>query len=133
MTEMRLSADRQLWVEPVGGIIIARIRGECTGEILKECQARVLDLARDTGCCRVLYDALEMNAPSIDLVLMQQALEKESRQTLGEATLRKAILVPNTRIAFLARIAFGQYGEGEYHVFYNDITQAILWLGRQAA
>jgi hypothetical protein len=39
-----------------------------------------------------------------------------------------AILVPNTRIAYLARIAFGQFGEGAYRVFYNDMAQAILWL-----
>jgi hypothetical protein len=39
-----------------------------------------------------------------------------------------AILVPNTRIAFLARITFGQFGEGQYRVIYNDIVQAISWL-----
>jgi hypothetical protein len=28
----------------------------------------------------------------------------------------------------LARIAFGQFGEGEYRVFYNDLVEALRWL-----
>ena len=40
--------SQQLWVEPVGGIIIARIRGVPSPELLKECQERVLLLIRDT-------------------------------------------------------------------------------------
>jgi hypothetical protein len=34
-------------------------------------------------------------------------------------------VVPNTRLAYLARLAFG---EGDYRVFYSDMTAAILWL-----
>jgi hypothetical protein len=28
----------------------------------------------------------------------------------------------------LARIAFGQFGEGEYRVFHDDLSQALCWL-----
>lgn len=47
---------------------------------------------------------------------------------LGSASLRTAILVSNTRIAYLARIAFGHAGEANYRVFYNDFAPALTWL-----
>lgn len=123
--------QQQLWVEPVGQIIIARIRGQCSEEILRECQDRVLELVRETGQARVLYDALEMGEPTVDLALFQDKMDSEAGNQLGEALLRRAVLVPNTRVAFLARLAFGQFGEGGYRVFYNDLAQAIMWLGSQ--
>lgn len=114
--------QQQLWVEPVGSIIIARIRGVPTEAILRECQERVVTLIKDMmRHGKVLYDALEMEAPTVDLVLMQQKLE----EGLGPTHLRRAIVVPNSRIAYLSRIAFG---EGDYRVFYNDITAAVKWL-----
>lgn len=74
------------------------------------------------GAGRVLYDALELELPTVEPALIQQKLESE----LGSAVrLRRAIIVPNTRVAFLARLAFG---EGDYRVFYNDISAAIRWL-----
>jgi hypothetical protein len=117
-----------LWVEPVGNIIVARLRGQCTEAVLKEMQARVLQLVADTRQGRVLYDALEMDVPTDELALVQERLDKETREMLGGQLLRKAILVPSTRHAYLARIAFGQFGEGEYRVFYNDLAQAVRWL-----
>jgi hypothetical protein len=119
---------QQLWVEPVGKIIIARIRGACSESILQELHARVLQLIEDTQQARILYDALEMDDPTSELALVQQRLDKETTDILGGRPLRKAILVPNTRSAFLARIAFGQFGEGEYRVFYNDLAEAVRWL-----
>ncbi len=111
----------QLWVEPVGDLIIARVRGEPTEALLAECQERVLQLVNDTGRDRVLYDALEMEPPHVDVVISQQKLD----QRLGLVKLRRAIVVPNSRLAYLARIAFG---EGEHRVFYSDMTSAIKWL-----
>ena len=81
--------NEQIWVEPVGSVIVARIRGKATAEILRECEHRVLELARDT-------------------------------------------LVSNTRIAYLARIAFGHAGEASYRVFYNDLAAALAWLEDRA-
>lgn len=120
--------QQQLWIEPVGGVIIARIRGICTEELLRECHDRVLTLVKETQQARVLYDALEMEEPNIDLVMLQGKLELEAAKWLESLPSRKAILVPNTRIAYLARIAFGYFGEGTYRVFYNDLAQAIIWL-----
>jgi hypothetical protein len=113
--------QEQLWVEPVGNIIIARLRGVPTEVIMKACQARVLQLLKDTERGKVLYDGLEMESPSVDIALVQQKLEAE----LGTLQLRRAIVVPSSRIAYLARLAFG---EGDYRVFYNDMTAAIKWL-----
>jgi hypothetical protein len=110
-----------LWVDLVGDLIIARVRGEPTIELLRACQEQVLFLARDAGRAKVLYDTLEMLAPPVDVVWSQRSLD----EALDQARLRRAIVVPNSRLAYLARLAFG---EGDYRVFYNDLTAAIDWL-----
>ena len=114
--------QQQLSVEPSGGIILARIRGVPSEPLLRACQERVLRLIQVTGQCRVLYDALELELPTVDPALVQQKLEAELDPAVR---LRRAIVVPNTRVAYLARIAFG---EGDYRVFYNDFLAAIRWL-----
>lgn len=40
--------EGQLWIEPVGDVIIARMRGIPTETLLKECQERILNLVKDT-------------------------------------------------------------------------------------
>lgn len=115
------SPSEQLWVEPVGDLIIARIRGVPNEEVLRECQERVLALARESERDRVLYDALEMDAPLVDVALSQRKLDAVA----GTPALRRAIVVPNTKLAYLARLAFG---EGDYRVFYSDMTGALKWL-----
>jgi hypothetical protein len=111
----------QVWVEPVGGIILARIRGRATADLIRECEMRIVALQSDTGCDRIMYDALELERPPIDLVLVQQALTA----ALKNARVKIAIVVPNTAIAYLARLAFG---EANHRIFYNDLSAAALWL-----
>ncbi|MES2483597.1 MAG: hypothetical protein V4609_16535 [Pseudomonadota bacterium] len=111
----------QAWVELVGDLIIARVRGEPTADLLRETQKEVLFLVSDAGRGRVLYDTLEMDAPPVDVPWAQRELDEE----LGHVKLRRAIVVPNSRLAYLARLAFG---EGDYRVFYNDMVAAIKWL-----
>jgi len=110
-----------LWVEISGDIIIARLRGEPTVELLQECQAQVVQLAREAGRARVLYDVLEMHPPHVDVPWSQRELDEQ----LGELQLRRAIVVPTAKLAYLARLAFG---DGDYRVFYNDIAAAVKWL-----
>lgn len=117
--------QEQLWIEPVGNLIIARIRGIPTEALIKECHQRVLQLVKDTQRGTILYDGLEMESPPTELALVQWKLD----EALGDLRLRRAIVVANSRIAYLARLAFG---EGDYRVFYNDMTAAVLWLNQQA-
>lgn len=110
-----------VWVELVGELVVARVRGEPTEQLLREAQEKVLFLVRDADRGKVLYDTLEMDPPPVDVPWVQRALD----ETLGPVKLKRAIVVPNSRLAFLARIAFG---EGDYRVFYNDMVAAIKWL-----
>lgn len=124
--------NEQVWVEPVGTVIVARVRGKATAEVLRECERRVVELARDTQQVRVLYDALELEPPEMELVLLQRQLDSAKKDNLG-SSLRTAILVSNTRVAYLARIAFGHAGEVSYRVFYNDFAAAVRWLEEGAS
>jgi hypothetical protein len=54
----------------------------------------------------------------VDVPLAQRQLDAQ----LGPITLRRAVVVPNSKLAYLARLAFG---EGDYRVFYNDLSSAI--------
>lgn len=111
-----------LCVEPIGGVIIARIRGLPTIELLSDCQQRVVQVMQETGKALVLYDALEMIAPDVHVAWSQRSLDA----TLAIRP-RRAIVVPNTKIAYLARLAFA--GEiGDSRVFYDDVAEAIDWL-----
>jgi len=112
----------RLWVEAVGGVVIARIRGEPTEDLLEACQERVLDLLRRTGCKSVLYDALELDPPPLDVVWKQRQLDESTSP--GR---RRAILVADARIAYLSRIAFAG-DESNTRVFYNDLVAAVNWL-----
>lgn len=116
--------NQQLWVEPVGDLIIARIRGVPSEELLRECQEKVLLLLQGSQQRKVLYDGLEMEPPSIETVISQQRLDAG----LGSLQFRRAIVVSNTRVAYLARLAFGA---GDYRVFYSNMTEAINWLNQE--
>jgi hypothetical protein len=116
----------QVWVELVGDLVMARVRGEPTEELLRETQEQVLFLVRDAGRGKILYDTLEMETPPVDVPWSQRALDEQ----LGTIRLRRAIVVPNSKLAYLARLAFG---EGDYKVFYNDMVAAIKWLSEDAA
>ena len=118
--------NNQLWVEVVGDLILARIRGQPSEATLRECQRQVLALVADTGRARVLYDTLEMDAPTADVPWVQRELDDQ----LGAVKLRRAIVVPNSKLAYLARLAFG---EGDYRVFYNDVIAAVKWLSEPPA
>jgi hypothetical protein len=124
-----MGMDReQLWLEPVGKFIIVRIRGRGSEALLRELHSRLVQIIDDTQQRHILYDALEMDDPTEEMALLQERLDKETKEILGGGPLRKAILVRNTRSAYLARLAFGQFGEGEYRVFYNDLAEAVRWL-----
>ncbi len=116
-----MNLNSQLWIEPVGDIIIVRFRGVFNEDLIVECQKRLLQLLKDTQIRNVLYDILEVESVPAELTMVQWTLD----QNLGNITLRRAVVVPNTRFAYLARIAFG---EPDLRIFYNDIAGATQWL-----
>lgn len=73
----------------------------------------------------MLYDARQMTPPSVDVPWAQRHLD----ENIGGVHLRRAIVVPDARLAFLARLAFG---ESDYRVFYDDIAAATHWLNESA-
>jgi hypothetical protein len=120
--------NEQLWIEAAGNIIVARVRG-----IIQRDHDRGLTPARNpvASSYRIRASALrclEMEAPDARFALLQEELDREEKNLFGDRSVRKAILVSDTRLAYLARIAFGHFGEGAYCVFYNDLGQALRWL-----
>lgn len=113
--------EGQLWIEPIGGVIISRMRGVPTETLLKECQERILNLVKDTEKGLILHDCLEMETPQVEVPISQWKLDEQ----ISSIRLRRAVVVPNTSLAYLARLAFG---ETDVKVFYNDIAQALAWL-----
>ena len=116
-------AESGSWIELVGDVIVARLRGHASEELLRKVQDEVLQLAAQSGQSRVLLDVLELKPPPVELASVQRKLDEDKR-ALG---LRRAIVVPDSRLAYLARLAFG---EGDYRVFYNDMVGAVKWLGK---
>lgn len=106
-------------------MIIVRMRGVPTESLLRECHDRLMPLLKETGQKRILYDCLEMEAPSVEVPMAQWQLDKE----IDTRQLQRAIVIPNTRLAYLARLAFA---DGNYRVFYNDLTAAINWLNESS-
>ena len=113
--------EGQVWVELVGELIVARVGGEPTEALLARCQEQVLSLVRTPGRGKVLYDTLEMEPPPVDVPWAQRRLDEQ----LVPVQLRRAIVVPDAKLGYLARIAFG---EGDYRVFYDDLVAAVRWL-----
>ena len=111
----------QVQVERVGDLVVARICGEPSAELLQQCQDQVLALVRAGAPRRVLYDALAMQAPPVDVPWAQRELD----EALDGVALRRAVVVPDSRLAFLARLAFG---DSDYRVFYEDLDAAVKWL-----
>lgn len=117
--------SQQLQVNEAHGLIIAQLRGVPTEALLSQCQEQVVNLARHGKPAKVLYDTLQMQAPHVDVPWFQRRLD----EALGAVSLRRAIVVPDSKLAYLARLAFG---EGDYRVFYSDIFCALKWLNDTA-
>lgn len=113
--------EGQFWIESVGAIIVVRIRGELSVPLLEQVSREIVGMIERTGCNRILVDALEMSPPAIEIPLMQWKLN----ETQKELKIRRAIVVPNSRLAYLARLSFG---EGDHQIFYGDLVGAVKWL-----
>ena len=76
---------------------------------------------QQTGSKAVLHDLTEMQPMPVNVLLYQRLLDEHVRHL----DLRRAIVVPNTQIAHLARLAFGV---GDYKLFYDDLEAARRFL-----
>jgi hypothetical protein len=120
MQESLSFTPEQLSVEAAGELIHVRISGVPCEALLRDCQQRVLELVGITGRRNVLYDTREMAPPEVKVTQAQRRMDE-----LQSPGLRRAIVVPDTKLAYLARLAFG---EGDYRVFYDDVEAARAWL-----
>jgi hypothetical protein len=81
----------------------------------------MLETMEKTGSKAVLYDLTEMQPTPVKVLLYQRLLNEHVRHL----DVRRAIVVPNTQIAHLARLAFGV---GDYKLFYDDLHAAKRFL-----
>ena len=107
--------------EAVGSLVVVRLTEAVNERVLEECQLAVLETMQQTGSKAVLYDLTEMQPTPVNVLLYQRLLNEHVRHL----NLRRAIVVPNTQIAHLARLAFGG---SEYRVFYDDLQSAKDYL-----
>ncbi len=110
-----------LWVAQVGEVIIARIRGDLNKDLFLDLSHNLSEMARNSGKNLVLLDALEMHPPNVELPILQWKINDEQK----DLKLRRAIVVPDAKMAYLARLAFG---DADHRVFYNDLVAAVDWL-----
>ena len=113
--------DEGFLCEAVGSLAVVRLIRPISERVLEECQLCMLETLQHTGSKAVLYDLREMQPTSVNVLLYQRILNEHVRHL----DLRRAIVVPNTHIAHLARLAFGV---GDYKLFYDDIDAAKRFL-----
>ena len=107
--------------EAQGPLVVVKITRAVTERALEKCQRCVLATLKQTGCNGVLYDLTEMPQVPINVLLYQRLLDEH----VAHLEIRRAIVVPNTIVAHLARLAFGF---GDYRLFYDDIEAAKRFL-----
>lgn len=111
----------QLSVVLVNNIIHASLAGIISEQLILERHFRVLGLIAESGCKAVLYNIMDLEPPSLDLVELQHKLNTE----LHKNDVKLAVVVPGSRLAYLARLAFGDMN---YRVFYGNVNDALQWL-----
>jgi hypothetical protein len=113
--------DEGFICEALGSLVVVRLTQPVSERALEECQLSVLETLAQTGSKAVLYDLTEMAPAPVNVLLYQRLLNEHVRHL----DLRRAIVVPNTQIAHLARLAFGV---GDYKLFYDDLEAAKRFL-----
>jgi hypothetical protein len=112
----------QLWVEQVGGIVFAKLRGRLSPSLLEQCHHQVAELVRPLSTALVLYDALELSPPEGPL-----SLPASGPAPLPPGRGRRAITLADGRLRNPLRLAVSAAG-GECRIFDNDLEAACAWL-----
>jgi len=113
--------DEGFLCEALGSLVVVRLTEAITERVLEECQLCMLETLQRTGSKAVLYDLTELQPTPVNVLLYQRLLNEHVRHL----DLRRAIVVPNTQVAHLARLAFGV---GDYKLFYDDLDAAKRFL-----
>ena len=113
--------QEQVSVELVGEVIIARMQGTSTLDLLDVRYERILELHRYTGCTALLIDDREVSEIPHEAIRTQQLLSL----SLDMLRFRIAVLVPDARMAYFARL---QFGMTNHQVFIDDMPGAMRWL-----
>ncbi len=123
--EKELSAG-SIAVQRDGQLITVILQGWITEELTEVVQAELRHNLIAAGKACVLYDGLDMNDPSLTLVMLMQSFHA----SMSDFIVASAIVVPGFRLAFLSRLAFGADASA-YRVFYNNRQDALSWLREQ--
>jgi hypothetical protein len=116
--------DGRLTCEVVGQHVVARVLGgPTTAAALEEGHAELLTLVRSSGHTSVLYDLRELDVQSAQALLQQESSEREA----SDLRLRRAIVVSNMSVGYLARLAFSA---DECGVFFRDYDSAVRYLSK---
>ena len=113
--------DEGFLCEAVGSLVVVRLTHAVDERVLEECQLCMLEAMQGTGSKAVLYDLTDMQPTPVNVLLYQRLLNEH----VQHLDIRRAIVVPNTQIAHLARLAFGV---GDYKLFYDDLESAKRFL-----
>ncbi len=113
--------DESFSCEAVGSLVVVRLTRVASERVLEECQLCMLETMQQTGSKAVLYDLTLLQPAPVNVLLYQRLLNEHVRHL----DLRRAIVVPNTEIAHLARLAFAV---GDYKLFYDDLDAAKRFL-----
>ncbi|HET9693035.1 MAG TPA: STAS/SEC14 domain-containing protein [Steroidobacteraceae bacterium] len=114
------SAAAHAQVDDVDRWIRVLVVGEPTEEMVRKVNAEVLALTQAGRGPAVLLDARRMLPPPSQIAWLQRDLLWRL-----ESIVRCAVVVADSRCAFLARIAFG---DANYRIFYEDLEAAERWL-----
>ena len=113
--------DGRLTCEIVGQFVVARVHGGPTAKALADGHAEMLTLVRSSGHTSILYDLRELDVQSAKALLQQETIERE----VGGLRLRRAIVVSNMSVGYLARLA---YSADDCRVFFGDYEAAVGYL-----
>lgn len=111
----------KLSAEVINGVVFIKVVGALSETVLEQRHELMLRCADATGAKRVLFDVRGAKPPSEEARGLQQKLNSQF-SVLG---LKLAVVVSDTRMAFLARQTF--FGL-HHHVVYDDVEIAATWL-----
>ena len=115
--------DGRFICEVTGQLIVARLQGALAARVLEEGQAQIVSLVRSSRNASVLYDLRDLHFPLAQVLLHQQTIEHQ----VNSLPLRRAVVVSDVSVAYLARLAFSA---SDCRVFCGDYDAAAQYLSR---